>query len=189
MILKRHAINTAAALVALVALTDGCERGKSWIDHRKDAFTSIAAQINGPILDLQPYHTRILPREAGGVMFVDVQLGACVEAAPLVDKLASVDVPPDGETKALESAREMRTAAQAFGTGLKGCRPAERAQEPAEAGAPPSEGGQAGESVSQCRLRCMQGWSTLVRSAERVRRDADWLGVHVESIASIKKPE
>jgi hypothetical protein len=112
------------------------------------------------------------------IRLFDTQLDACFEAAPRIEAIEKANLPPDDQGKPIESAAALTRATESFRTGLSDCKakPAVTAAERAE-------------SASQCLLRCMQDWSQIVRSVEHVRRDADWVGVRVESIAFIKTEE
>lgn len=179
----------AVALTALagVSLLIGCARSKSWIERRRDTFVQIAALINEPIRALQPYHARIMP-SGGSVMLLDAQLDACFEAAPRIEAIERAPLPPDDQGKPIESAEALTRAAASFRDGLTACKTSGAKAAPA-----PGKGGEGaadrGASVSQCLLRCMKDWSQILRSVEHVRRDADWVGVRVESIAFIKMEE
>jgi hypothetical protein len=180
--LSRAALAILAVLAA-ASLLSGCARSKSWIERRRDTFLQIAALINEPIRGLQPYHVRIVP-SSRSITLVDTQLDACFEAAPRIEAIERAPLPPDHQGKPIESAAALTRAAESFRTGLSACK-ARRANG-ATGEMTPAE---RAESVSQCLLRCMQDWSQVVRSVEHVRRDADWVGVRVESIAFIKTEE
>jgi len=171
------AVVAVVAVLAAASLLFGCARSKSWIERRRDTFLQIAVLINEPIRGLQPYHVRIVP-SSRSITLVDTQLDACFEAAPRIEAIERAPLPPDDQGKPIESAAALTRATESFRTGLSDCKakPAVTAAERAE-------------SASQCLLRCMQDWSQIVRSVEHVRRDADWVGVRVESIAFIKIEE
>lgn len=183
--LSRAALAILAVLAA-ASLLFGCARSKSWIERRRDTFLQIAALINEPIRGLQPYHVRIVP-SSRSITLVDTQLDACFEAAPRIEAIERAPLPPDDQGKPIESAAALTRATESFRTGLSAC----KARRPNGANGANDEmtPAERAESVSQCLLRCMQDWSQIVRSVEHVRRDADWVGVRVESIAFIKIEE
>jgi hypothetical protein len=175
---RRAAPFASVALAALAAasLLFGCARSKSWIERRRDTFVQIAALVNEPIQSLRPYHARIMP-SAASISLVDAQLDACFEAAPRVEAIERAPLPPDDQGKPIPSAEALTRAAESFRTGLGECK----------AGLGSDQG--RGDRVSRCLLRCMKDWSQILRSVEHVRRDADWVGVRVESIVYIKMEE
>ncbi|HLM73758.1 MAG TPA: hypothetical protein VK459_13725 [Polyangiaceae bacterium] len=183
------AVVAVVAVLAAASLLFGCARSKSWIERRRDTFLQIAVLINEPIRGLQPYHVRIVP-SSRSITLVDTQLDACFEAAPRIEAIERAPLPPDDQGKPIESAAALTRATESFRTGLSACK-ARRAS--GASGATGATGemtpAERAESVSQCLLRCMQDWSQIVRSVEHVRRDADWVGVRVESIAFIKIEE
>lgn len=178
----RAVIAAIIAAIAAASTLSGCARSKSWIERRRDAFVQIAALINEPVRGLQPYHARILPPR-GTVALIDTQLDACFEAAPRIEAIEKAPLPPDDQGKPIESAEALTRAAESFRTGLHSC----KAGRQSDAGA--TDAAERADAVSKCLLRCMKDWSQIIRSVEHVRRDADWVGVRVESIAFIKMDE
>lgn len=159
----------AFAALAAAALLSGCARSKSWIELRKDTFDQVAGMLNGPILALKPFHFRINPSPKIAITLLDAQLDACFEAAPGVEAIERLKLPSDHQGKPIPSVESLARAAESFRVGLSACRDARDA-------------GARAESTSQCLLRCRQDWAQLLRSMEHVRRDADWVGVRIESI-------
>lgn len=168
----RYGVRAALAAAGLL-LAAGCAQTKSKMDRRKDVFADVALRVNDPIRALQPLHAQILPE--GGtapVMFLDAQLKACFEAEPLVGKLAGVQYPPDEEGRPLSAGEGVHHAAEGFQAGVRSCREAKDT---------------APEAVSKCLLQCMGDWASLVQAVTQMRKDADWVGVKVESVAPVKK--
>jgi hypothetical protein len=169
------------AALAAAPLLFGCARSKSWIERRKDTFDQIAGMVNGPIRALKPFHFRINPSRGSSITHLDTQLDACFEAAPGVERIERLPLPPDDQGKPIPSVESLARAAESFRTGLSACRERRERRERQERQEPKSGGARA-ESASECLLRCRQDWSQLLRSMEHVRRDADWVGVRIESI-------
>jgi hypothetical protein len=163
--------------VALVAaglfVAAGCAQTKSKMDRRRDVFADVALRVNDSIRELSPLHAKILPEGgAAPVMFLDAQLKACFEAEPLVGKLEAVEYPPDEEGRPLSAGEGVRHAAEGFRSGVRSCKESKD---------------RAPEAVSKCLLQCMGDWAALVGAVTQMRKDADWVGVKVESIAPVKK--
>jgi len=160
-----------AAIFGVLLLSLRCSQTKSWMDRRKESFAAAARLVNGPIRELQPIHPKILPRDQGPIMFLDAQLKACFQAEPLVASLEALPIPLDEMGRTLSGADGVHEAAVGFRAGLQACR----------------AGDAAPEAVSRCLLRCMGDWTSLVRAVDQMRKDADWVGVRVESIAPLVK--
>lgn len=164
---------SGAAVLLLAAASPFlfCSPKKSSLDKRREVFVEVATLVNPLITDLKPFHAKILPSAQSEVMFLDEQIKACVAAEPLVERLSRASLPPDEAGRALSSGDGLREAASGFEAGLAECR----------------AGGAAPENVSKCLLRCMRDWAALVRAVDQMRKEADWVGVRVESIAPLTK--
>lgn len=164
------AISIAAAAASQLS---ACEMKKNTMERRKDIYEDIGRAINGPIRSMQLIHRRIIPPEGDApVMFLDAQLRACYEADPIVEPIASVQVPKEENGNSLASAERVPLAAKSFREGIEPCK--------AAGSMPP-------EQLSKCLLRCMDTWMSLVRAIEQLRRDAHWVNAKIESVTPPQK--
>ncbi|MCC6554707.1 MAG: hypothetical protein IT372_17170 [Polyangiaceae bacterium] len=152
----------------IMAVASGRARPSS--DGRKAALERAAELVNGPLGELAPFHARLKLQSSGETLLLDSQRDACIEAAPHVERLAGLSFPAEDGGKRVEAAEALQRAAGQFLERIKACRGG------ADAAALRAD------ELPVCILQCSRGWSALASAAEKLREDAEWVGVRVEPL-------